>query len=82
MYYLAFLLISIDNVQQVWPWPESLLVLLSKDKTEKLGAMVDTFMWNDSTDMPGSQACSGGCSNQRGLFRGRVHLHDLQSQRL
>jgi len=24
---------------------------LQADKTEKLGAMVDTFMWNDSTDM-------------------------------
>ena len=23
----------------------------AEDKTEKLGAMVDTFMWNDSTDM-------------------------------
>merc|ERR1712196_554045 len=24
---------------------------MQNDRTEKLGAMVDTFMWNDSTDM-------------------------------
>merc|ERR1719321_1992353 len=24
---------------------------MNTDRTEKLGAMVDTFMWNDSTDM-------------------------------
>ena len=51
--------------------------LLSKDKTEKLGAMVDTFMWNDSTDMSRSQECSGRYSNQRDLFSVRVHFHDL-----
>ena len=42
-------------------WDTSLLRF--KDKTEKLGAMVDTFMWNDSTDMPHSE-------NPLGAFAG------------
>ena len=54
---------------------------LSKDKTEKLGAMVDTFMWNDSTDMPCSQDCSVTQRRIQGGFTCMIsRARDIQLQ--